>query len=468
MSRFSIVVVGLLVACSPSGREPREGDRDSGPGILPGTDGGMPIPRGDAGPMLPPAPGDRDGDGLPDEDEVTRGTNPDVADTDGDGYTDGVEVVAMTNPADGSSFIPPTDFYVVLPFEDPAQMRELDFVARLGKGDVLFLVDTTGSMGTSIMNVRTSLSTMIVPAVRDAIADVVMGVGDFRDFPTSPYGDAGDWPFLVRQTMTADVGAVQTALNTLAAGGGNDGPESMAEGLYQSVTSGACPDGFGQVCFRSESHPIIVVVTDAPSHNGPGGENAYAAPVRGASWMDAVNALNAGNVKVVGVGVTIAFPFPLPIPIPGGAASRPHLEALATATSSRGFDGALTVFDAEGGMVSNAVVDGIVDLVGATTQDVTTRSIDDASDAVDATQFIKAVTPARATRAVDFDETTFFGVAGGTVVTFSVTFENDFLPETDRVQIFRAQIEVHDLPGRTPLDTRNVYIVVPRTDGGLI
>jgi hypothetical protein len=466
MMRVSILPLVLIVACSPDGR-PHSSVGDSGPGVPPGTDGGPPPFTYDAGPMLPPAPGDRDGDGLPDEDETARGTNPDSADTDSDGYTDGVEVVAGTDPSDPSSAIPSTDFYVVLPFEDPAQMRELDFVARLGKGDVLFLVDTTGSMGASIMNVRTSLSTMIVPAVRDAIADVVMGVVDFRDFPTDPYGSPGDWPFLVRQTMTADVPAVQTALNALAAGGGGDGPESMTEALHRSVTGGTCPDGFGSVCFRDASHPIIVAVTDVPTHNGPGGENAYSG-VAAVSWMDAVNALNAGNVKVVGVGVTFGLPFPLPIPIPSTAAARPHLEALATATSSRAFDGTLTVYDAEGGMVSAAVVDGIVDLVGATTQDVTTRSIDDTSDAVDATRFIKAVTPVRATRAVRFDETTFFGVAGGTIVTFGVTFQNDFLPEIDRVQIFRAQIEVHDLPARTPLDTRNVYIVVPRTDGGLI
>ena len=49
--------------------------------------------------------------------------------------------------------------------------------------------------------------------------------------------------------------------------------------------------------------------------------------------------------------------------------------------------------------------------------------------------------------------------------TFEVTFENDFLEHGDRVRLFRAEIEVHDLPGMTVLDTRNVYIVVPARDG---
>lgn len=42
--------------------------------------------------------GDRDGDGLPDDDESCYGTNPDLADTDSDGISDGLEVQNGTNP----------------------------------------------------------------------------------------------------------------------------------------------------------------------------------------------------------------------------------------------------------------------------------------------------------------------------------------------------------------------------------
>jgi hypothetical protein len=403
---------------------------------------------------------------LPDADETARGTSPSDEDTDDDGVTDGVEVLAGTDPTSAASTIPSTDFYVVLPFEGPEENRELEFRARLGKGDVFFLVDTTGSMGLAIGNVRTSLATTIVPAVRDAIADVRMGVGDFRDFPVSPFGDSGDWPYVLRQSMTDDVGAVQTALNGLAAGGGADGPESMLEGLHGAAAGGSCPDGFGSACFRNDSHPIIVVVTDTSTHNNPSGDANYDGTVSARSWAETVSALNAHDVNIVGAAVNTAPPIPFPIPIPNYA--RRDLEAMANATASRAVDGTLTVYDAAGGSVSTAVVDGIVDLVGATTQDVTSRKIDDPSDSVDATLFIKAVRPLRATRATRFDDTTFYGVAGGTAVTFQVTFQNDFLPEQAYVQIFQAEIEVIDLPGMTALDTRNVYIVVPAIGGTLI
>lgn len=458
----------LLAACSaaPGGAVRRDSGSPTGDDAGPpptSYDAGPPPPRVDAG---PPRALDSDADGLPDDDERARGTDPNNPDSDGDGVNDGVEVLAGTDPLDRNSTIPPTDFYVVLPYEDPAENRELDFTARLGRGDIFFLVDTTGSMGTAISNVRSSLSTMIVPAVSAAIADVVMGVGDFRDFPVAPYGDPGDWPFLVRQAMTPDVGAVQSALNALSAGGGNDVPESTVEGLYRSVSDGTCADGFGQACFRNGSHPIIVVVTDADMHNGPSGANAYSG-VSARTWSEMVSALTAQDVKVVGAAVD-PFSGGLPFPLPNAA--RPHLEELARATGSRSSSGALTVYNAPGGSVSTAVVDGIADLVGATNQDVTSRTLDDPSDpeGVDATRFIKAVRPLRATRATRFDTTTFYGVAGGTTVTFQVTFQNDFLPERTHVQIFRAYIEVTDVASGTPLDRRNVYIVVPAVGGVLI
>ncbi len=474
MTRLSLPLLALslafCLACEASPSAPRRdggggGGSDAGP-PRPGFDSGAPFdagPRRDAG---PPRPGDMDADGLPDADEAMRGTDPNNADTDGDGVGDGVEVLAGTDPNSAASTIPDTDFYVVLEFGAGPQVRELDFTARLGRGDVLFLVDTTGSMTAAINNVRSSLSTQIAPAIQAAIADVVMGVGDFRDFPVDPYGDPGDWSYQTRQTMTSDLAAVQSALGTLRAGGGADGPEAAIEGLYQSVAgSGSCPaGGFGAVCFRSMSHPIVVLVTDAEMHNGPGGANNYSG-VSARSYSETMAALNAQNVKIVGAAVdplSIGLPFPLP------NVARPHLVEVARATSSRAVDGSDTVYDAPGGSVATAAVDGIVDLVGATTQDVTTQQRDDPSDAVDATRFMQSIRPLRATRATRFDATTFYGVAGGSTVTFEVTFENDFLMQEAFVQLFQAYIDVVDTASSTTLDTRNVYIVVPAIGGGLI
>jgi hypothetical protein len=461
-----VLLAALAAACGTDDVGPFQPDSDVSPDVPVDDAGDTVLPPDLADADLPPdtvidttpPPPDADNDGLPDEDELARGTDPYNPDTDGDGLEDGVEVLAGTDPLDVYSVIPPTDYYVVLPYEDPPQLRELDFTARLGKGDIFFLVDTTGSMLTTIDSVRTSLATVIVPAANAAIADVAMGVGDYRDFPVAPYGDPGDWSFELRQAVTFDLFAVQAALDGLRAGGGADTPESMLEGLYSAVTGECGADAFGAACFRNDSHPIIVIATDAPTHNSPSGDYDYDGSVSARSWSETVAALNAKNVKTLGAAVRFM----------GIAQGRADLEALATATNSYSRDGALTVYVAPGGTVDEIVVSGIVDLVGAETQDVTSRKIDDPSDAVDATLFMKAIRPIRATSATSFDDTTFYGVAGGTTITFEITFQNDFLPEQSYVQIFMAQIEIHDLPGMNQLDLRNVYIVVPAEGGMLI
>jgi hypothetical protein len=473
---FALASVACSQAGSGRGRPDRgrgEGsdaavDRDADAGVTRERDAGTSV-RPDAGengePTRPSGP-DRDDDGLPDDEEAALGTDPEREDTDGDGIADGVEVLAGADPTSAASTIPDEDFYVVLPFEGPAQRQELEFTARLGKADVFFLVDTTGSMGATIRNVRSSLSDTIVPALEAAIADVAMGVGDFRDFPGNG-GAPGDWPFEMRQRITGDVGAVQAALNGLQAAGGDDIAESALEGLYASVAgTGPCgPDeGFGEACFRTDSHPIVVVVTDAPFHNGTDPAYDYEASVGARTWTETIGVLNDHGVKIVGASVEA---FSSPIPLPGRETARPDLEALARETSSRGTSG-LTVFDAPRGEVTEGLVGDVAELVGAEEQDVTSRQIDDPSDDIDATRFIQAVTPVRATRATRFDHETFYGVGGGTTITFEVTFRNGFLPAEHFVQIYRAEIEVHNVPAEDRLDVRNVYIVVPAMDGTLI
>ncbi|MCZ7681084.1 MAG: hypothetical protein M5U28_20770 [Sandaracinaceae bacterium] len=189
---------------------------------------------------------DSDNDGLSDADERARfSTDPYNRDSDGDGVTDlGEALGTMTDPNDPSSTIDPDDFFLVLPYNDAPVDRDLEFGTNLQVADVYFLIDTTGSMQSAIDNVTSSISSLSTQ-IRMRIANVQMGVGQYRDFPNSAdifdfyaYGSPGDMPYANEQSITDDLSAVQAALGRLGAGGGADGPESSTEALYQTATGG--------------------------------------------------------------------------------------------------------------------------------------------------------------------------------------------------------------------------------------
>lgn len=443
---------------------------------------------------------DSDNDGLTDAEEVgTYGTDPRAIDSDGDGVTDLGEIRGtMTNPLDPGSTIDPDDFFVVLPYLGDRELRRLQFGTDIRIADVYFLIDTTGSMGTPISTVQSSL-TNISTQISTAIPDVQMGVGHFRDFPfdacesePGPFpidigcGDGGDTAYEHRQDITANLGAVQTALNGLSAGGGADSPEShvvalfhMATGLGETYTHSTgswsiarktcdpVPDEpaarSAYPCFRPGALPIVVMVTDITMHNGPGAFSPYTGITPPAPIFEtAMSALGSIGARFIGVAV--------------GGGGREHLEEVARQTGTVDATGTPLVYDAAGGAVDASIIDGIGALVGGVTQDVSTQTVNVPGnpDEHDATTFIKAITPVEGygaggipgTGYASFDDTTFYQVVPGTIVEFSVDFYNDVRPPPATAEIHKARINVIG-NGVTLLDSREVFIIVP-PDGATI
>jgi hypothetical protein len=147
------------------------------------------------------------------------------------------------------------------------------------KPDVVLLVDTTGSMGPSIANVQANLHT-VISTVRASQPSAEFAVASYRD-----EGDGAEL-FTVRQDLTADETAVQTAVDGLAVGGGGDIPEAWVNGLFEVST--------GAVSYRADSSRIVVLVGDAPSHD----------PSNGHTLTDAIGVLNADEARVVAVNVS--------------------------------------------------------------------------------------------------------------------------------------------------------------------
>ena len=478
---------------------------------------------------------DSDNDGLGDGEEASIGTDPCDADSDDDGTGDLAEGAyeryncppGSTGEACGCATsstcgIPSEYFYVVLPYGGPPQERDLQFGTTIRVADVFFLTDTTGSMGGTLSNVQRTVATAgtgLIDRIGLTIPDAWVGGGQHDDFPFGGYGSTPDEPFILAIGMTPPGRAadVRTAFNGIMLHGGNDGPESQTEGLYQIVTGGGgtwmgsagfgggstytmrryvgdCLDtGWGAPCFREAALPIIVHFSDICSHNGPpDDDSASCDPYVGitpapSTWEDMIRAMNVRGAKYIGINASGGTRCETVV-APGGYSPCWFMKRTAEETGSVDLDSNPLVYNLPNGAdistFSDTVVGAINTVATRVPLDVDTGLRDDPSDArmVDARRFIKRRQPAcistgtvdcwieptgvlHAEAVATYDTSTFFGVVPGTLVTFRITFQNDFYEGGTSAEVYIAFIDVRG-GGAAVLDTRQVIVVVPANSGG--
>src|SRR5689334_118465 len=155
----------------------------------------------------------------------------------------GVTLVAGVGTASAAPGVTPADVTLNLsPGGSTTITKTVSTPAIPPKPDIAFLIDTTGSMGGVISNVRTNANT-ILSNVASAQPDAQFAVAEYRDV------SADATPFRVAQNLTANQADVTDGLNSLVASGGGDLPEDGINGLFQ-VASGA-------VDFRPNSSRIV-------------------------------------------------------------------------------------------------------------------------------------------------------------------------------------------------------------------
>ncbi|HEV8625112.1 MAG TPA: vWA domain-containing protein [Acidimicrobiia bacterium] len=143
------------------------------------------------------------------------------------------------------------------------------------KLDVLFLIDTTGSMGDEIDRLKDS-----VRSVAERISALPANA-DLR-LAMTVYRDRGDL-FVTRTfDFTSSVDVFKTALAEVRASGGGDTPEDLNAGLHQAVTG---PSWRGDDAVK-----LIFLIADAPPHldyqDGPDyADDVLAAARRGIKIM---------------------------------------------------------------------------------------------------------------------------------------------------------------------------------------
>jgi hypothetical protein len=169
--------------------------------------------------------------------------------------------------AAADAFTPDVD--ITLPpggAHDVAKTLTLDGLPN--QADILFAIDTTGSMDSAIQDARGEVTRMVA-AFKERIPDPRFAVADFKDYPVDPFdgGDPDAYPYRLRQPMTADPEAVESAISVLSASGGGDTEESYTRVFYEAVNDAA-------IGYRSGAARFLLVLGDAPPHTG---DNSVAA-----------------------------------------------------------------------------------------------------------------------------------------------------------------------------------------------
>lgn len=483
---------------------------------------------------------DSDADGLLDEDELgcPDSTERSFADSDGDGYSDLLEVAFGTDDDDIGQACDPTrditddvDFFFELDFGGPEQRAPLDFQTAVRNADVAFNMDTTGSMSGSIDALKRSLSTVLIPELEARLDAVGYAVTQFDDFPCNGHGSPPDLPLLLRQRVTSSSRDAQAGVNALALHNGSDYFESGFESLFQIATglgrnnrSGCMTDrpsdGFivppfdaavgyiagvadgeiGGVGFRQGSVPIVVHITDAPSHakgeSSGGGTSAYR---YGATRTETYNALAAIGARVIGVvaggntetradleGVTTSARSA--VPTCAWDSDRPASCGVTQCCTGANGSGRAPiggvcplVYDSStsGTGLDTSIISGINALLNFATLDLTARPRRDEEEflatGIDTSCFISAVVPVSATAPegdcvsepvfadLDRDGTNdgFTNVTPGSALQFEVIAQNDCVRPTRDPQVFEAYIDIVEPRGSAVYDTRLVTILVP-------
>lgn len=125
--------------------------------------------------------------------------------------------------------------------------------------EVLFLIDTTGSMGDEIAQVKSTLLA-VTGKVKQVRQDLELRYGAVL------YRDVFDDYVTMAYPFTADVQKFDQALQSVDAAGGGDLPEAMNQGLDRAVSG---------VPWQADAAKIVFLIADAPPQMRQKGDVLY-------------------------------------------------------------------------------------------------------------------------------------------------------------------------------------------------
>ena len=134
-------------------------------------------------------------------------------------------------------------------------------------GDVMFIMDLTGSMGDELNNARNN-SLNIMNEIRTLIPNTNFGLSSFMDYTgyhsgcgySWSYASSSDYPYELGSELTSDLTVVETAFNSLNLGFGYDAPESYTRALWELKNDPLTG-------WRTGSKKIAILWGDAAPHD---------------------------------------------------------------------------------------------------------------------------------------------------------------------------------------------------------
>ncbi|HEU4883818.1 MAG TPA: vWA domain-containing protein [Longimicrobium sp.] len=144
------------------------------------------------------------------------------------------------------------------------------------RGDVVFSLDLTGSMGGELNHMKVN-AVSVMNAVSAVMPDVQFGVTSYEDYGASytscgydnVYGYGRDEPFHLSQRLTGSTASVASALGALTLGSGGDSPESYSRALYETYAE-LTPAGAGRggaIGWRPGARRVVVNFADDVPHD---------------------------------------------------------------------------------------------------------------------------------------------------------------------------------------------------------
>jgi len=143
--------------------------------------------------------------------------------------------------------------------------------------DLLFILDTTGSMGEEINRLKNTIEIINLNLTSLSLKpDVRFGMVLFKD--------RGDEYVTRVVPLTNDLDQFRTELNKVVASGGGDGPEDLQSALHDSLKD---------IKWNQNGIRLAYIITDAPPHLDYGQKYTY---------VNAVHDARAAGIKIYSVG----------------------------------------------------------------------------------------------------------------------------------------------------------------------